>query len=131
MFHSCLQLGVFQGEALHSANSSELGLKAGDMAPNLCSRVSDRLKVRGNGTCLPYLAAKIKINPSDFYETTSESLAFQRTLWGKDVKWSTQSVSFKGLQPGTDNRDQSMTNPKWLSDEGSPGSFILKSQLQS
>ena len=24
-----------------------------------------------------------------------------------------------------------MTNPKWLSDEGSPGSFILKSKMQN
>ena len=63
---------------------SALSLQAGGMAPKLSSK-SDHLKVRGNGTCLLYSAAKIKINPSDFYETTSEFLAFQRTLWGKDV----------------------------------------------
>lgn len=40
-------------------------------------------------------------------------------------------MSFKSLQPGTDNGDKSMTNPKQLSDEGSPGSCILKSKMQS
>lgn len=34
---------------------------------------------------------------------------------------SAQSVSFKSLQPDIDNRDKSMTNPKWLSDGGSQG----------
>lgn len=37
-------------------------------------------------------------------------------------------MSFKSLQPDTDNRDQPMTNPKWFSDEGNPGSFIFEEQ---
>lgn len=44
---------------------------------------------------------------------------------------SAQSVSFKNLQPDPDNRDKSMTNLEWLSDEGSPGSWVLKSEMQS
>lgn len=37
-------------------------------------------------------------------------------------------MSFKRLQPGTDHRDKSMTNPKWLSDEKKPRQLHFEEQ---